>query len=198
MEELLPHQKEQLTNWSIQRDALLGEISVLNQEKNKLSKQNSALVESATEISMRIEKLKGTMEELDNQEKLYMEIVDSKLPGLEVEKTKLETAVSTLIKDVAILESKKEELTKDIMFLITTHEDVYQKTGALEKIVDHVAKINSENVKLLDNAVVSMTGKVNDILKLSDEQYKAHTDVLTEIPRLFVELRKKSLIREKI
>jgi len=138
------------------------------------------------------------MEELDKTEKLYMEIVDSKLPELEIKKTKLEIAISELSKDIESLSKKKDSLIKDIMFLITTHEDVYKKTGALEKIVDHVTKVNSENIKQLDTAVTAMTEKVSNILKLSDEQYKAHTEVLTEIPRLFVELRKKSLVREKI
>jgi chromosome segregation ATPase len=178
--------------------SLESEISILEQKKNNLIKKNIELAESNTDIEKKIVGATERMKELDKQETLYMEIVDSKLPKLEEQKTKLETFVSELTKEAGDLMDKKDSLTKDIMFLIVTQEDVYNRTGALEKIVEHVTKVSSSNIKELDKAVEDISKKAKEIITLSDSSIKKQNDVLDEIPKLFVELRRKSLVREKL
>lgn len=197
-EELLPEQKEQLTNWSVQRDALLGEIAQLVDQKQKLSQQTAEIAISYSEIANKIQQSIGRMEELDKQEKLYMEIVASELPGLEKEKSTLQSEVSGLKKEITVLNEKKENLHKEITLLITTQEDVFKRTGILEKVVEHVTNVSSSNIKELNSAVASIKEKTDEILKVSTENINAHTRILNEIPALFVELQRKSLTREKI
>ncbi len=187
-----------LNSWAAKRDGILSEIAVLEDKKVRLSKQNTELANSYTEISKKIEKIVGRMEELDKTEKLYGEIVDTKILELETRKIKLTSDVDILDFEVKTLENKKESLIKDIMFLITTQEDVFNRTGILEKVVEHVTNVSSKNIKELDTAVTEINKKAEKILSLSDTNIKAHTDILNEIPRLFVELSKKTLTRQKI
>ena len=198
MEELSPEQKEQLSNWSIQRDALLTELALLKEENEKLTQRNIEIADSSTEISEKIQQSIGRMEELDKQENLYKEIVAVEIPALEIVKTRLQTEITALKKEVVPLETRKEELVKDIEFLIKTKEDVSDKKEIIEKVVDHVTKVNSSNIKEIDEAIIALKSKVDEILKLSTEDIDAHNKILGEIPKLFVELQRKSLVREKI
>jgi seryl-tRNA synthetase len=198
MEEITPEQKEQLSNWSIQRDALLGEIATLKTEKEKLSKDNTEIALSSIDIAKRIEQSIGRLAELDNTEKLYMEIVDSKIPELEAEKSRLTTEIDHLIIQLSSLGEKKEDIQKDIEFLIRVQSEVFNRTEILVKVVDHVTKINSTNMIEIETLVNLIKTKTEEILKLSTEDIEAHNRILNEIPRLFVELQKKVLIRKPI
>lgn len=197
-EQITPEQKEQLSNWSIQRDTLLNEIANLTNEKETLSKANTEIALSSIDISNRIEQSKGRMEELDRQEADYINIISVEIPGLESQKTKLETEIPNLKEEIGVLSGKKDALTKDISFLIKIQEEVFNRTGILEKVVENVTNVSSANVKELDNAVISITEKVKEILVLSDTNLKAHTEILNEIPKLFVELQRQTLTRQKI
>lgn len=197
-EQITPEQKEQLNNWSIQRDALLGEIALLKNEKESLLKANAEIAISSIDIANRIEQSKGRMAELDRQETDYINIIAVEIPALESQKTKLETEIPNLQKEIGVLSDKKDELTKDIMLLIVVQDEVFNRTGILEKVVEHVTNISSANIKELDNAVIALTNKVQEFVSLSDTNLKAHTEILNEIPKLFVELSKKTLIRQKI
>jgi len=198
MDPLLPEQEKQLKTWASERDLILSELSNLKNEKELLVKKNKELSDSNTEIQTTINQSIGRMVELDKEEKLYMEIVDVKIPQLESQKSILETEITGFQKEISYLEFQKGGLVKDIEFLIKTQSEVFDRTGILEKVVDHVTKVNSSNLKELEDASLQMIAKAKDILELSDSQYKAHTEVLREIPRLFVELQKKTLIRQKI
>jgi DNA repair exonuclease SbcCD ATPase subunit len=197
-EKLTPEQKEQLLTWGGQRDSLLNEISALRSEQERLSSENVDLAVSSTDIADRIQQSIGRMSELDKQENDYINIIAAKIPALEVEKSILETKIPTLNKEIEELEVKKQNLEKDIMFLTVNYEEIFSRTGSLEKIVEHVTSVSSSNITELENSVSELTKKVKDILALSESDLKAHTDVLQEIPRLFVELKRKSLVREKL
>lgn len=196
--EITPEQATKLKTWASERDSILFEIAKLKEEKEKITKDIIELSQSKTEIQNDIVKSEGRMEELDKKEKLYEEIVSIEIPKLEVQKTKLETEVMSFQKEVSYLDLKKDGLVKDIDFLIKTQKDVFERTGVLEKVVEHVTKISSSNIKELDEAVAILKKKVDEILKLSTEDIDAHNRILGEIPKLFVELQRKSLIREKI
>lgn len=198
MDPLTPEQKTQLKTWASERDSILSEISILKTEKEVLTKKNKELAESNTEIQTSIVEANVRMEELDKKESLYAEIVSIEIPKLEVQKTTLETEITGFQKEVSYLDLKKEGLLRDIEFLIKTQKDVFEKTGVLEKVVEHVTKVSTTNIKELEDAVASVKTKVDEILKVSTSEIDAHTQILNEIPKLFVELQKKSLIKQRI
>ena len=198
MEKLTPEQKEQLSNWSIQRDALLVDIANLKLEKDKAEEKVKELAVSATELDNKIQQSIGRLAELDNTEKLYMEIVDVKIPELETKKTKLETGITAMERELVLLSKEKNEIKKDIEFLKGVHSNLFDKTGLLREVVEHVKNVNSSNLKEIEKSVETINNKAKEILSLSDHNISAHTEVLNEIPRMFVELQKKVLIRKKI
>lgn len=195
MNEITPEQKAQLDNWVTQRDAILGEIAQNKTTNIILLEKNKNLTASNDDIEKRIQQSIGRLAELDNTEKLYMEVISAEIPKLISEKTALETSIPPLKKEIAELEQKKEEIKKDILFLSVTHDQIFSRTGALEQIVEHVTKVSSENITSFENALTDVTKKTKEILDLSDTNIKAHTEVLNEIPKLFVELQRKVLIK---
>lgn len=197
-EKITPEQKEQLNNWSIQRDALLGVIAGLKTEEEKRTNRVKDLAISATELENKIQQSIGRLEELDKVELLYMEIVDSKLPDLETQKTKLETLVTILEKEAGGLLDKKEEIKKDIEFLTKVQSEIFKRTGILEEVVEHVTKVSASNIKELDEVVASLTKKVKEVIALSTEDIEAQNRILGEIPKLFVELQRKVLLRNEL
>ena len=198
MDPLLPEQDKQLKTWAEQRDSILLEISSLKTEREGLEKRNKDLSDSNTEIQGTIVKSIGRMEELDKQEDLYTQIVSDEIPKLESEKTKLETLIAAFQKEVDTLKSEKNTLIKDIEFLRTTHNEVFDRTGILREIVENVTKISSTNIQVMDSTISALKLKVEEILQASTDGIDANNRILNEIPRLFVELQRKSLIREKI
>lgn len=198
MKDITPEQKEQLNNWSIQRDALLGVIAGLNKEKDSLNQKIKELSITSTELDNKIQQSIGRMAELDNTEKLYMDIVDTRLPELESKKTKLEVELNSLSKEVDLLKKEKEDKKRDIEFLKETYESLFNKTGVLREVVEHVKNVNSSNLKDIENSTKLISDKVKEILSISSENLEAHTDILNRIPKMFVELQKKILIRKKI
>jgi chromosome segregation ATPase len=198
MENKTPEQVTQLSTWASERDTILSEISILKDEKEKIIKQRNEAAESATEIENKVQQFIGRMAELDKQEKQYEEIVSVEIPKLETHKTRLETQITALASLLDGLEITKSKLQTDIEFLTKVQSEIFNRTEILEKVVEHVTNVSSANIKELNNAVIEITTKVKDILALSDSELKAHTEILNEIPRLFVELQKKILIRQKI
>ena len=198
MDPLTPEQTNQLKTWASERDSLLEKISILKTEKDVLTKKNKELAESNTEIQTSIVKANVRMEELDKKESLYMEIVSIEIPKLEVEKTTLETEVMSLQKEVSYLDLKKEGLQRDLEFMIKNQKDVFERTGILEKIVEHVTDVSETNIKTLDNAISSLTEKVKEVIELSTKDIEAQNRILGEIPKLFVELQRKVLARDEL
>ena len=197
-EQITLEQKKQLNVWSSQRDILLGEISELTVKKENLEKKNIELADSKTEIIEKINKTIGRLEELDKKEELYKEIISNQVFELEKTKTILETEVFNLKKEIILLDPQKENLIKDISFLTSTHDAVFARTGMLLEIVENVTKVNSSNMKEIENSIDTIKDKTNQIINLSTEGIENHNAVLRDIPKLFVELQKKSLIRQKI
>ena len=181
-----------------EKDNLETEIASLKDQKYKLAKQLLEMAETHTEISDNIIASKARLEELAKKEKEFVEMITIDSAFKVGQKSRLEVEVSSLKKEIEVLTPRKNKIKEDIDFLINVQEKVFNRASIMEKVVDNVTRVNSLNMGELESSVNLLKSKIEEILKLSNEDLQAHKNVLDEIPRLFVELRRKSLIREKI
>lgn len=189
-------QNEQLKTWANQRDVILGEISVLNIEKENLIKSIKELGNSKTEIQEKIIGSVSRMQELDKQEKEYESILSVEVNDLEKKKTFLESKVSQLEEDVSPLLEKKDNLISDINNLVKVHDQVYKRSEALDQVIDRVTRVNEKNISDINSLVISLRDSVVGISEISKRNIAEINLVIGELPRTFFELKRKSLIKQ--
>ena len=61
-----------------------------------------------------------------------------------------------------------------------TYESLFNKTGVLREVVEHVKNVNSSNLKEIENSTKLISDKVKEILSVSSENLEAHTDILKQ------------------
>lgn len=198
MEDLLPEQKKQLGAWVVQRDAILDSIAKKRVEEQGLIDSVKTLSDSETDLSNRIQQSIGRIVELDSVEKKRVDLVSKEIVDLESQKTRLETEVEFYKKDIESMKIEKGELAKDIVLLMQAHDSVFSRMSILETIIEHITRTNSLNVGDLEKSVSQLIEKVQTILNQSTIHLDAHTKILGDIPKLFVELRRTSMEREVI
>ncbi len=198
MNELSPEQNKQLDSWASQRDSILLEIAAKKSESERLDVINKNLSDSNTEIENRIIKSEGRIQELVKKEEEFASRVSIPISKLISEKSQLQSENSVLLRERDSLMSQKENLAKDIVLAMQTYDLIHDKSILLEKMVEGVTRISSENLNVLDSFVGKLQVKISEILDVSTKNLDAHTVILNKIPELFVELRKKTLDRDII
>lgn len=193
---LTPEQNAQLASWSEQRDAALREISVLTDQKFKLSKEVEGLSASKTLVKDETLKIEGRLEELNKREKEYEEIVSIKVAELEAKKTGLETEVSSLVKEVADLNRKKDVLNEIILSLSSIKERVVDHVNSIESTMKVASDAFAANSDSMIQLVAKLSESVEKIIDINNGNVKKTLEVIEDLPRIYVELRKKTI--EKI
>lgn len=195
--ELTPEQKEQMKVWAGQRDALNIEIYKLRQARESLVTANNTLADSSSDLEKKIVSLNTRLEELDKKEKDYYVIVSSELSEALVEKTRLEEEVTRLNKTIELLTPQKEHLEKDISMLTTVFNTMNDRASMLEKVVDHVVKVSHHNEDEISRIVANLKTTLSEVVDVNQKNVTATNQVLTELPRMLVELQKHGLIKNK-
>lgn len=196
MNDFTPEQKKQLSTWASQRDSILIDIGNKKTESEKLTENNKTLADSNTEISTKIERSKGRLEELEKHEMNRAKFIPQENAILILEKTKLQTEIFNLKSEITTLIDTKKKIIEDIEMLKNVHGTVFNNTNNLEKTITNIVSVCSGNAQLVADILESVEARCRQILTLSSLNIEAHNNVLNEIPKLFVELRKKSLQRE--
>ena len=195
---ITPEQEAQLKTWASERDAVLSEISTLTDQRDKLIKYNQEASASYTEIITKIQQSIGRMEELDLKEKDWETIMSNEVADFRVERTKLEVQLIDLKKEVAIYESKKETLVKDIELLLVMYDQHYGHAQNLDKVIDRVVRISQENMDKLNIFVKGLEPEVQKLFDLVETNVGKTNYVINELPQIYFDLKRKSLTREKI
>lgn len=198
MEDITPKQKDQLKSWSIERDSLLNEISILRDEKSKLINENNEISESSSEIIKNLNIVLGRIEELEKKEKESSERITIENSNNLIKKTKLETEITALESDIKELKEKKDTLVGFISVLEKQKSDKEAGIKLIEDIVNNVVTISNKNMAILDQHSSVLVEKMKEVISLSTQNIEKHNVILTKIPELFVELRRKSLERDEI
>jgi len=196
--EITPEQNNQLQAWAVQRDKILQEISSLQNEKYNLSKENSQLADSNTDIQNRMIMVSGRIEELNKKEEELPQLLRKDIASLNVTKSTLQTEVESLSKIIDTLTLQKESLKNDISFLMATFDLAHERVGLLDKVIGHVTTVSSENKKNITDLVKSVMESMQVLVEKNNEAITKTNDTINEIPKVFLEVRKKSLVKPVI
>ena len=198
MEELSPEQKANLETWAGQRDLLLSEISNLQTVKDKLLIENRERAASSKEIEDRANQIIGRIEELQKKEAELPALISKEVASLESRKTVLESEITTLSKMAVILSEHKASLEKDVYSAISNFDILKSEALVLDKIVDHVTEVSSENVKRIDGLVVGLAKSLEEIIEVNKKNVLETNIVIDKVPRMIMEAQKHGLIKNKI
>jgi len=195
---LSSQEASQIKNWTIQRDALNTEIVNLRTEKEKLEKANRALSISNTNIDEKIRHSLGRMEEISKKEEEFVQFTTKDSVARLAVKSNLENEILNYQKQIDILQPKKDFLMKDIAFLSDAHEKLFTKVGVLDKVVDHVTKVSSQNSYEIDSLVSKLKSSLKELTDINQDNVTKTNQVLEKLPKMLLELQRTHLIRNKI
>lgn len=172
------------------------EVASLRDEKHKLQKNVSELAESKTLIINKINYFNGQSEELKKKEEEIKQTLSTDISVLQIKKTELEGTISSVKKEIESIYKEKGVVEESIKIFKDYKANIKDGNNLVDHIVEHVSRINSQNVKEVDDFMIELKDKVAKIIFLSSSNIEKHNLILDEIPRLFVELQRKSLNRE--
>ena len=196
--EITPEQKNMLNTWVEQRDSALLEISSLKTEKETLLKNNREISNSSSEIQTRMNVNLGRIEELKIKESELPKLIRKDISELQNIKTNLQTETSNLLKENESLSSKKTSLKEDIDFSLATLDSLYGKAGKLEKVIGHVTQISTKNESMVQTSMKAVKEGLEELVKKNKEVVKSTDLILEELPKVFLEIQRKSLVRQII
>jgi chromosome segregation ATPase len=196
--EILPEQKAQLITWAGQRDSILSEISVLQVTKEELEKSNLELRASSTEIESRCNQVAGRIAELNVREAELPTKISKEVAQLQSQKTCLEAEIANLQKVIDTLVPREKGLQTSISFLMETFNSINDRVGLLDKVVGHVTAISDKNSSTVENLMKSVKDSLQNVVDSHKVLVKESNDVANELPKVFLEVQRKSLVRQVI
>ncbi len=190
MEQITPQQRKQILVWVEERDNLLSELSNLRTEKESALKHNEALGQSNLEIEGRINIGLGRLEEITKKEEESCKNISKELADLIDQKSSLQTEITNLEKIVIMHSSHINTLKQTIEMLTLVHDKVFDRTNALEQVVDYVKKISDENLNKADKMFHLLKKSIQELININTKNVNETNDVIQKIPGIILEYRK--------
>lgn len=196
--ELSPEQKAQLETWAGQRDLLLSEVSSLRTQKEKLEEAVKNASTSYADIEISCNQVLGRIVELKKKEAELPLLISKEVASLQTNKTVLESEITNLSKIVVILSEQKASLEKDVSLAIANFDILKSEALSLDKIVDHVTVVSSENVKKINTLVTELGKSLEEIIAVNRKNVLETNIVIDKVPKMIMECQKHGLIKNKI
>ena len=196
--ELTPEQRQQMSSWAAQRDAILSEISVHRTANDQLTSSNKALAASNTEIDTKIKEKTGRLEELDKKEKEAEGILSVEVADLTALKSKLQAEVFGLEKEVQALKANVESHKGMITTLADTHNKVFDHTADLHKAMGDSTKLNAANIAQINELLDRMKGSLQQVWDVNSQNVEKANYIIAQLPQMFFELQKIHLNRKRL
>lgn len=195
--EITPEQKDKLTTWAGERDAILLEISNLELDREQIKKENVGLTDSYTDIHNRMKVIQGGIEELKIKEAELPLLISKDVANLESKKTSLESEITNLAKIVKILTDQKSSLGEDVAFALSTFSTVKDEALLLDKVVGHVTQVSEKNEKKINDLVTDLGTSLEEIIKVNKKNVEETNVVIEKVPAMLIELQKNKLISHR-
>jgi FtsZ-binding cell division protein ZapB len=196
MNDFTPDQNKQIKTWASERDSLTSEIASKREENESLKKSNSALVESNTDLSNRILVSEGRIKELNNHEKDLASLISLEVAELEKIKTKLQSEVSSVKKEIESLENTKNQIIETTDFAVRTYEGVFERTQILDGIFSRATQVNDENVAKMNNLMIELNNSVQKLYNTNEANVEKANYYINELSKIFFVAQKTSPIKK--
>jgi len=197
-DQLTPEQKAYLETWAGKRDLILSEVSVLQSQKDKLDEAIKNASDSYTDIQAMFSQTLGRITELKIKESELPLLITKEIAGLQSQKSVLESEVTNLTRLVGVLTEKKASSEKDVSLAISNFNILKEEALVLDKIVDHVTVVSSDNARKIDTLVVDLGKSLEEIIAVNKKNVLETNIVIDKLPRMIMEAQKRGLIKNKI
>ena len=174
-------QIEQLKTWAAERDAILSDISVNRVENDRLLVINKQLSQTNSEITARINQSEGRITELSKKENELIDFTNSELASLSIKKSQLQGEVIGLENQINLLIPQKQLIEDTIKSLTDAHDRVFDRVSVLDKVVDHVVKVNAKNLDDINYFVKNLVDKTSGIAGMIDSLSAIHDKAANRI-----------------
>ena len=198
MEDFTLAQKKQLETWATKRDEILKDISRLTIDKIAKEKENIELTNSNTDIVNQINEGLGRLAEILKQEETRATLVSREIVELEKQKTTLLIEIPLIRQAIVSLNVTKDTLISSIETLTLVHDKVFDRTGGLEAIVDHVKNVSERNLNMLINTFETIKKTSNEIIAVNQKNVTETMIVIDKLPRAILEYRRPVLPQRTI
>jgi len=198
MEEFTQEQKKQLNRWAVERDEILESISKLKSEETALKKININLSNSNTDIENRTNQAIGRLNEIEKQEESRKNLISIEVANLEKQKTALENQIPSLEVKVNDLTSQISLVTSILTNITDVHEKVFDKVNSMDKIIEHVTRVSSQNIHDIDEFMGLLKTSIQEIIDKNTKNVQSTDIILEKLPKYIFELQKPIPIRRAI
>jgi len=196
--EILPEQKEKLESWAAKRDALLSEISVLEDQKNNLTKVISEKAVQSTELDNKILRSEGAIKVMDKHEEEYSGVMANEIGDLMAQKASLNAEIVGLKEDIVHYRTQKDLLIETISHLKDAYDRVFSRTEVLDKVVDHVTRVSGDNIREVTNSLSGFVTALDEATEAQNKNIEKANFVITKVPEVFLELQRQVLNKHKM
>lgn len=196
MNDFTPEQNNQIKTWASERDSLISEIASKREENESLKKSNSNLCISNTELSERLLVSEGRLKELASREKDISNLTSLEVADLEKIKTRLETEVFSLKKDIENLNNVKNQIIETTDFATRTYEGVFERVQTLDGLFSHATQVNDENIVKMNNLMIEMTNSVQKLYDTNEANIEKANYYINELSKIFFIAQKTSPIKK--
>jgi chromosome segregation ATPase len=187
-----------LKTWTAKRDEIQTEILNLQAAKEKLEKINKELTESCYDLETRTNQAVGRLFELTKKEEELPALISRKIADLEIRKSTLQTEVTDLDDKIRIMKEQKLSLEKDISLAISNFDILKSEAMVLDKIVDHVTVVSSDNIRKINELVTGLAQSLEEIITVNKKNVFETNVVIEKLPKMLMEAQKHGLIKNKI
>lgn len=198
MNEITPEQKAQLSTWAGQRDTLLSEISSLRTEKEGLEKKNKEMSSSFARMNDEMNQVIGRIDELKRKELELVTLHSEEVSLLKGTKDGLKNDIQNLLNVINKLFEEKKNIETSISQSVDTFKKIDGQAGLMDKIVDHVGRVNSHNKNEVETLLSTLKKTVNELIDVSAKNVFETNLVIEKLPQMLVEVRKQKLMRNKL
>ena len=198
MNNFTPEQNNQIKTWASERDSLISEIASKREENESLKNSNTALVESSTDLSNRILISEGRIKELASREKEIVTLTSLEVADLEKIKTKLQTEVTALEKDIERLNVIKNNIIETTNFATSTYETVLKKSKSIDSIFANATEVNDLNISKMTVLMSEMTNSVQKLYDTNEANVEKANYYINELSKIFFIAQKSAPIKKTL
>ena len=195
---ITPEQMKKLGSWAEERDAILNDISVLNDEKSILERKNKEAATSLTDKETRKNEVVGEIKQLEKQQKNQINLFPKELSNLKTEKTELQGEISKEKILLASVKSEKKLVIESTNVLLKVNKGLSNKNVEVEKIVDKFNKLTTKNLSDIGKMFSILKKGLESLLIKEKEASDSANTILNKLPRWIFELQRPHSLKKPI
>ena len=199
MSQFTSEQLQNIESWSVKRDALLGEIAVLEDLKNTLNKEISDGSESLTKIHTDISFYQGSLTRIKEEEENRKLLVSKELVALESQKSLLEIDIQAKMQKNIELDKGADQKLKAIELLGNFEKQVDKLIQSVKSGVDTILTKTQKHDLAMQASLRDVQMVSTEVIKTGNENIAETKLILEKLPQYVFELKKpRPLVRAYI